>query len=169
MKMTYCTFIGLLLLTFQACNRTTPERYVGATALNSNLVSAAYRPAFLKELIELKNKNGLPGATAVDYVNDRAVKPVEESIKKIKGLNKTADTKALIAAALDVMEYGRQVFKSDYLAIAQLIDAGKPQQIEAAIAAMYGKTEKGMIEKFDRLDNLALTYAKKHDVPFAVK
>ncbi|QNL51667.1 hypothetical protein H8S90_08880 [Olivibacter sp. SDN3] len=172
MKKIACNmFIGLCIgVMLQACNTTTPEKYISVTALNSNLVSSAYRPMFLEELMERKGKDQLAGTTAVDYVRDRALRPVEESMEKVKQLKETDDTQALIAAALDLMAYGKEIFESDYIAIAQLIDEGKPEEeIDAAITEMYAKTENGMAQRFDELDELALAYAQEHDVPFEVR
>lgn len=133
------------------------------TALNSNLVASAYRPMFLKELMELKSKDGLPGATAADYVRQRAINPVAESIESLKGLKETNDTREL-------MQYGKRVFENDYISIAEQIDAGQPQEeIDTVIGEMYEKTEERMLQRFERLDELALDYARKHDVPFEVR
>ncbi len=170
MKGIYYTAVCILLMAaHQACNQVSPEKYIAVTALNSNLVSTAYRPMFFTELIALKGDGRLTGS-AKEYVMERAVKPVQKAIGKVNGLRKTDDAKELIATAKEVMEYGQQIFETDYLAIAQLIDTGKPEEeIHAAIAKMYEDTEETLFQKFDKLDQLAIAYAKKHNISFSVR
>ncbi|GAA4785762.1 hypothetical protein GCM10023231_12050 [Olivibacter ginsenosidimutans] len=160
--------VGLyMVLICLSCSKTRPEKYIAVTALNSNLVSTAYRPMFLNELMERKYKNQLPGTSAEEYVRDRAIKPVDEAIEKVKQLKETAETKELIAAALEVMTYGKTIFEHEYKSIAELIDKERPlEEIDKAITEMYDNTETGMAERFDRLDTLALKYARANKVPF---
>lgn len=171
MKLKHYTLAGLLIwIMFQACNTTTPDKYIAVTALNSNLVNSAYRPMFLNELRELVDKNRLPNASATDYVRERAINPIAESIRKVRDLNETDDTRELIAAALDLMQYGMEVFENDYMGIAERIDTGQSREvIDTAIDEMYEKTEEGMRQRSETLNELALGYARDHNVPFEIR
>ena len=163
-------YLFCIVLCLVSCNRVSPEKYIAATTLNSNQVAVAYGPMFFQELMELKAKNRLPDETAVDYVNTRAIQPVTETLERLNSLPETAETKALIDAAREVMRYGTQVFERDYRDIAGLIDTGSTQaEIDAAIDRMYANTADSMQQKFDHLDQVALAYAKEHDVALQIR
>lgn len=170
-KITLQLFMGLIFL---SCEQTAPRKYVERTVLNTNLVSGRYTPSYFNEVRELKKqgrikvfKDGkMEKGTAVEYVMQNTIDPVDESIKKVKGLKKTEDTRDLIAASLDVFRYGRKIFENEYVSIAKMLDENRPQEeIDSAIQKIFETHDREMEKKLRYLDELAIPYAKKHNVP----
>ena len=63
-------------------------------------------------------------------------------------------------------KYGRAVFENEYIAIATMMDEGKPEaEIYTAIENLYIVHDPVMQKKLDSLDELIFPYAKKHKIP----
>jgi hypothetical protein len=159
---------------FQSCNTASPRKYIEVAVLNTNRITRMYQPGFFSEMRELKNQNRLTvfengkpkNGTAVEYVRQTAITPVEEYIAKVRVLKETDDTRDLLTASLDVLQYGKGIFESDYISIAKMLDEDKSQaEVDAAIQKLFETRDPEMEEKFKRLDGLAIPYAEKHDVP----
>lgn len=167
-------FLAALFTSLISCNQPSPDKTVQVAWLNANRVVAHYSPRFFGELRELKSKrnitvfkdNEVAKGTAVEYVNQLAVVPLNESIQKVKDLPEQEDTKAIKAASLAVFEYGKEIFENDYIQIATMIDGGRPAaEIDAAIENLFAKYDPEMQAKLNRLDELVIPYAEKHDIP----
>lgn len=162
----------ILLLVLAAsicsCAGPSPRKVVAQTWLNTNNVTTYYSPKFFKELMERKEKNNFTttGGTAVAYVEQYVIATVDESLKKVEKIPLKSDTKELIHASLEVFRYGKEVFETEYLDIAAMIDNEKPsEEIIAAIDKLFVKHDGAMQVRLDRLDSYALPYAKKHNIP----
>ncbi len=157
------------IIVLYACNTPSEQQVFQQTALNSNLVSAAYRPAYFREIREQKQKNSL-NMTANDYVNSHTIIPLDEAIGKAKKLKQTRDAQELISASLDYMEAGRLIFAKEYLRIAELIDTGKSnEEIETAIDQMFKSTEAELLTKQNHMIAVATVYAKENKIDYRAR
>ncbi|MGS2739778.1 hypothetical protein [Sinomicrobium sp. M5D2P17] len=170
-KISLLLFIGL---TFLSCDQTSPRKYVEVTVLNTNLVTSRYTPSFFEELRELEKqgriavfKDGeMKKGTAEEYVMQNAIAPVDVSIKKVKELEVKDDTHDLIAASLDVLQYSKEVFENEYRNIAEMLDTNRSQaEIDSAIHKLFRTYDREMEKKLRHLDELAIPYAEKHNIP----
>ena len=164
-------FTGLIFL---SCHQTSPREDLEITVLNTNLVTSRYTPSFFEELRELEKqgriavfKDGeMKKGTAVEYIMQNAIAPVDESIKKVGELKPKDDTKDLIAASRDVLQYGKEIFENEYRNIAEMLDANRSQaEIDSAIHKLFKDHDREMEKKLRHLNQLAVPYAEKHDIP----
>ncbi|MVZ65659.1 hypothetical protein GQF61_07300 [Sphingobacterium sp. DK4209] len=159
----------LFTIVVYACASPSKEQVFQQTALNSNLVSAAYRPAYFREILEHKAKNTLK-MTAKDYVKTRTINPLDDAIGKVKNLKQTRDAQELISSSLDYMEAGRVIFAKEYLRIAELIDAGKSaEEIETAIDQMFKSTETELLTKQNNMIAVATVFAKENKIDYRAR
>ncbi|MGV3762943.1 hypothetical protein [Parapedobacter sp.] len=175
MKMTTKTlFLSIVSYTLFACNQASPKKVVDVVWLNVNRVTANYSPQFFGELRELRASGGMAVAqnnekikgTAVAYVNQYVIGPLDESMDKIEKLPENEETKALIAASLEVFNYGKGIFENEYLSIAKMIDAESPaSEIDAAVEKLFATHDEHMHGRLADLDELVIPYAEKHGVP----
>lgn len=168
------TLFLLIGLTFLSCDQTSPRKYVEVTVLNTNRAAGMYRIQYINEIRTLKKKGRLTvfkgdqpkNGTAVAYVKQRIILTNDASLEKVKVLKVTDETEDLIIASLDFFEYSKKIFESDYLEIARMLDENKPDtEIDAAVENMYRTHDWEMEKRLNRLDELAVSYAKKHNVP----
>ena len=149
---------AILLTVAVACTTTTPRKYVEVTVLNTNFITAYFRPAFFDEI---KGHQG----NAVDYVQQRTSMGLDRAIEKVEELKVTDETRPLIDASLDVLTYGKQLFSSEYTDIAKLIDSGADESaIDSAITQLFEKNGPVLDEKLNALDEVAMPYAEKHGI-----
>lgn len=171
LKITLFLFMGFTLL---SCSKPSPRKYVEVAVLNTNLVTGSYTPQFFDELQELKNQNRITlykdgemkQVTVEEYVRQRTIVPVNEAMAKAEALPETDDSRDLKAASLEVFKYGKQLFEKEYLVIAQMLDDNKAQtEIDSAIQKIFTSHDAEMEKRIRYLDELAIPYAKKHNVP----
>lgn len=124
--------------------------------------------------MEKKSKNNITvykdgeviKGTAVAYVQQFVILTVDENLKKVEALSPNKDDQELIEASLEVFRYGKQIFETEYLDIAAMIDDQKPpEEIHAAIDKLFAKHDGEMQKRFERLDSYALPFAEKHNIP----
>lgn len=171
-------FLLAFVLTITSCQQVSPDKVIGVTVLNTNQVTAFFRPRFFTELQELKKQNRLvsfkdgktqPNATAVDYVQMMTIDRVNGALASVNELKATEETQPLIAASKELLELGKRIFEIDYTAIAKMIDDGKPQpEIDAAISKVFETNEAELAQKIKALDDLAMPYAKEHNINLRV-
>ncbi len=151
-----------------SCTGPSPKKVVAQTWLNTNNVTTYYSPKFFRELMERKEKDNFTttGGTAVAYIEQYVIATVDESLKKVEKVPVKSDTKELIHASLEVFKYGKEVFETEYLEIAAMIDDEKPlEEIHAAIDNLFAKHNGEMQIRLDQLDSYAIPYAEKHHIP----
>lgn len=172
MKFTKLILILLTLFFLQACSNTTPETYHQKAVLSTNLVLMGYSPQFFDEILELKDKGRLTvfkdnrqqPATAAEYMEHR-LPDLSKNISEIKSLKKTDETEAMLDASLDFFEHAQKIFNQEYPKIAEMIDAGQPRAAtEAAIIQIFETHDPQMKAKYEKLEKIADSYAKKHDI-----
>ena len=161
-------------LNLTSCNPVSPDKVVQRAWLNTNNVTTNYSPKFFGQLRELKSKgnitvfkdNEVTKGTAVEYVNQLIIVPHNENLQKVEDLPEKEDTKALKAASLELFQYSKEIFESDYLDIATMIDKERPDmEINIAIEDLFLKHDPKMETLLNRLDELVIPYAEKHNIP----
>lgn len=165
------SFIVATLLS--SCSSPSPKEYFNKAALNSNLVTAYYKPIFFSEIMELKSKNRLTifrdqkqqPATAEEYLEDK-LPDLSKNLSEIKSLKKTDETKEMLEASIAYFEQADKIFKIDYWKIAKMIDTNKPQpEIQQEIEKIFITNDPQMFEKTEKLRKAAEIYAKKNNIP----
>lgn len=157
---------------FSSCNSTSPNDYFNKAALNSNLVTAYYKPNFFREILELKNQDRLiiyqgnknQPATAEEYLKFR-LPDLDKNLSEIKALKKTDETRDMLEASIAYFEHANGVFKNDYPKIAKMIDANRPQsEIQQEVEKVFASNDKQIFEKSERLRTTAEAYAAKNGI-----
>jgi hypothetical protein len=120
------TSMSLLACQFFA---NSPEEYFDRAALNSNAISrfgGDYFNTYLK-YIKGGNAQGLYN-TCEKYVKNYSITTAENSLKKVKELYPTKETKPMIEASIDLYTFVLQHYKDEHLKIARMIDQKQPEE-----------------------------------------
>ncbi|WP_346236671.1 hypothetical protein ABDK00_014420 [Niabella insulamsoli] len=173
-----CLFLLFFVLIATSCQQAAPKKIIEVAVLNTNLVTGFFRPGFFTELMELKEKNSIPvyrdgktemNGTAVEYVKATTVDRITESLAKVTALKESEETRPLIRASKDLLEFGKNIFETDYANVAKLIDEEKPRaEIDAAISKIFETHDETMALKTKALDAVAVPYAKKHGIELRI-
>lgn len=119
-----------------------------------------------KDNIQVVEEGKLVKGTAEAYMQQMLIDPVEKSLEDVKSLSQHPDTEAIIEASQAVFDFGLEVFKTDFMDIARMMDAGTPEaEIRQAIQAMFNARDQEMYLRVERLDALAIPYAKANNIP----
>ncbi|GAB3019401.1 hypothetical protein GCM10027051_25610 [Niabella terrae] len=173
MKVTNFIFLVLLVIGIGSCSGPTPRKVVAQTWLNINNITAHYSPSFFENLMAVKLKENITiirneaptKGTAVEYVTQMVLDPLNESLKKVEKLPFDTETKPIIDASLEAYRYARTVVEKDYLAVAAMIDENQPADtIEMAVATLFEKHDTALQIRLDKLDSYVLPYAEKHKI-----
>lgn len=160
-------FSYCLLLT--SCTTATPEKYFEVAVLNSNMLVGFAGDGQLRELEASSMKMGKTKDEFAPMQRKEVVSSkisfVEETLKKVKSLQETADTKDIRQASLALYEFVLPVYKNEYMNVANLYDAGaSKEKIQTAVQAINA----AYIAKFDALYNKLIgsgkLYAAKHSI-----
>lgn len=147
-----------LVTSMVGCNTTSPQKYVEVTVLNTNLVTAYFRPPYFEEVMAHQG-------SAEAYVRQQTATRVEQALEKVNKLNVTDETQPLIKASRDFLTYGKELFETEYIDIAKMIDQQAPQSaIDTAIMEVFEKHTPIMDEKLTALETVAAPFAEKHGV-----
>ena len=170
---TKLTLIISLFLLLQSCNFHKPNDYFGRTTFNVNGLSLVGRTHFEemilgKELFSLYafiDGKGQKTDNCELYVKTVIIPSLEDTIKKIKELKPTSDTKEMIEASIDLFNFILEKYNTDYIKIAKLIDANSDKKIiEEAIVKFEEDNFPIIGTKVDRLFKISKPYAKKHNL-----
>ena len=173
MKIKLAIIIAVLCV-FSGCKmQSTPSEYFDITTLNTNLFfnfgSRYFKDLQQRKLTDLyvvedgKSKQG--AASYEQYVKTSAIYQLDNAIAKIKDLKETDETRPMIAASLDLFNFIKNKFDIDYIKIAKLMDAkATHQEIDQSIAELEAAANPVIDEKYKKLMDIALPYAKKHDI-----
>lgn len=161
---TFAALAGIIFL--QACSNTPLQTFARAV-LNANAFIGKYNINYLEGMKSTyKERKSHTHNSAEEYLKADLVF-LNESLEKVKKLDKTGDAKEMIEASEDFMEHSMKLFNNDYLNLAKMIDAKKPgAEVDAAINKIFDENEPAMKAKYERLTALAKTYAKKYDIKF---
>ena len=154
----------LVLVAFiiQSCEiNNTPENYFDRAVLNTNLV-VNIGSTDLNSMVLQKENKSLMGSvdgkfiaqeSAELYITSWQIVDIENKIKSIEELKPTEETKEMIDRSLKLFNFVLERYKTEYVAIAKLLDNGAPKsEIEAAITDFDAK----YITKFEELHNSVL-------------
>lgn len=174
---------GFLIL---SCNTDSSVKIFDVAVLNTNIINWSSRLKFFDELIELKEKNlayvadensKIKKGTIEEYVTQKVINPINENLNKLEALNKTDENKDLIEASVKLHQFSKNIFENDFLEITKMIDelpSGELsveilEPIYLAIEKFYYTHITEMETLMVNLEELAIPYAEKHNIPFETK
>ncbi|TCN60064.1 hypothetical protein D0809_09025 [Flavobacterium circumlabens] len=167
-------FLVLLLTLLQSCQlENTPEEYFDRTALNTNILMEFGARDFRTmeqnrnagQLLAYDDKGTFPAKSYEDHILRFKMPYLDQSIEKIKELKPTDETTPMIQASLDLFEFVKEKYKTDYLTIARLMEKKAPrEEIDKALAEMEQTSFPVFDKKYKKLWDLAMPYAKKHGI-----
>ena len=109
------------------------------------------------------------GVTAVSFIENLYLNMLKKDIEAIKNLKVNEETKPMQAATLDVFMYTQEIYETDMLRIAKMIDEGKSDaKIDAAIDDLQNTKGKIMDQKFNKAYNLVFSYADTHGIEYKI-
>lgn len=170
--------LALAAITVFSCNNILgdrPEKVFDVTTLNANLVSSKFMRLF-NELRAQKRNNSLriPDENGKDYRNAHSYKEYVQKqfhnqftqyIDRVKALKANDETKPLIGFSINMFTYANEIYNTDFIHIAEMLDAGKPEvEVNAAIEEL--ETTKGLEldKKREVVVTAGLAYAEKHGI-----
>lgn len=162
----------LLSLFMQSCQNT-PEEYFDTTALNTNTLTEFggkdFRTMELNkksnQLLAFDEKSTFPAKSYEDHILRFKIPYIDQIIEKIKDLKPTEETTPLINASLDLFEFVKGKYKTDYIKIAKLMESNAPkEEIDKAIAEMEKTSFPEFDAKYKKVWDLAMPYAKEHGI-----
>lgn len=171
--MTPSTFLRSLFSVFFfvlfSCQSATPEKYFDVTVLNTNMLTGFGTEGLYRELeqpsVKLNQATGKTESMKRSEVIADKIAWAEESLKKIKALHPTDETKDMLQTSTALYEYVMPVYKTDYTQLAKLYDDGAPKiQIEAKAKEIYEKHYPHFEEQYQKLIALGKPYAAKHNI-----
>lgn len=169
-----------LLLPLNSCglnDKSYPEEVFEKVKLNSNKIPESFKKHFIEirahlkagNLVIVTQQNEVRKINATEYVANHYVHLFDEDITDIKELKPDAETKNILAAALDMFRYADDIYKTDFPRIAKMIDDGKPdKEINAAIDELDRTKGPIMNEKYDKVHYMILPYANKHGIKYKI-
>ncbi|MBF4516853.1 hypothetical protein IRZ71_10875 [Flavobacterium sp. ANB] len=165
---------ALILIVLQSCKmENTPEEYFDISALNTNLFMEFGSKDFERmeqnkngnQLMAFDEKSTFPAKSYEDHILRFKVPYLKQSIKKIEDLKPTDETTPMINASLDLFKFVEDKYEKDYVKIAKLMDQkASKETIDKAIAEMEAANFPVFEEKYKKLWDLALPYAKDHGI-----
>jgi len=165
---------ALLFFVLQSCKmENTPEEYFDITSLNTNLFMEFGARDFKRmgeaksasQLMAYDERGTFPAKSYEDHILRFKIPFINQAIEKIKDLKPTEETTPMINASLDLFNYVKEKYQTDYVKIARLMDNKAPkEEIEKAIFEMETVTFATFDQKYKKLWDLALPYAKEHGI-----
>lgn len=158
-------FVGCIT----GCNTATPEEYFDQAVLNTNMLTGFGTEGLYRELdqpgVKLNEKTGKTEPMKRSELIGDKIAWAEESLKKIKALHPTDETKDMLQTSTALFEYVLPVYKTDYTQLARLYDDGaaKPQ-IEAKSQDIYNKYYPKFEKQYQKLMAVGKPYAAKHNI-----
>jgi len=155
----------------QSCSSDKPEDYFAKTTLNVNKYSNMGSADF-QQIIEIQSVNAMyaevdgefvPTNSYEAHVKTLKVYEIEKDIEKIKNLRATEDTKEMINASLEVFNFVKSKYETDYVKIAKLMDDKVDQnKTDLAIRDFENQNLQELNEKINALHDIAIPYAKNN-------
>lgn len=163
-----------------ACNfgGVSPQKTFDVLGLNLNKIPYKFSQHFNEIRGQLKNgsltyitqdNEVKKGVSASEYVENMYGDMFKKDIEAIKSLQVDDETKPMQQATLDVFNYTQEVYKTDMLSIAKMIDEGKSDdEINTAIETLQNTKGKIIDEKFNKAHDLIFPYADKHGIKYEI-
>ena len=166
-------FLVLTAIVTQSCSVDTPEDYFAKTTLNVNKYISIGAKDF-QHMVDAQSQGGLyaevdgkfvPSDSYESHVKTYKISNIETDIENIKKLKPTDDTKEMINASLEVFNFVKSKYETDYIKIAKLLDEKvDKQQIDAAIRKFEEQNLEEFNKKIDVLYSIAMPYAKNNGI-----
>ncbi len=167
-----------LLFSIMSCDlgkKSYAEEVFEKVKLNSNKIPDGFKIHFKEIQAQLKAgslvlitpENEVKKVNATEYVKRRYVPMFDQDIEAIRNIEPNEETLLILKAALDLFYYADTIYKFDFPHIARMIDEGRPQEeIDRAIADLEANKNEIVKEKYNRVHDLIMPYADKHDVKY---
>ena len=153
-----------------------PEKIFSAIGMNGNKIPTSFKRAFdeirgQKKIGNLKTYNAetkeYKSVTAEEYVKSHYAILFDDDIEKIKALVSDTESQPIIDAGLEMFQYADEIYKTDYVRIAKMIDDGIPdEEIDAAIEELDNTKGVELDKKYNKTMDLLLPYADKNGVKY---
>jgi hypothetical protein len=171
MKTKLILIISLFLL-LQSCSDT-PESVFGKTVLNANTIKGFGSEQF-KGMIVGKKMNTMYGKVSDKYepvdsyelhIKSMLILQYEKYIIDVKSLKSTSDTKELIEKSLNLFNFVKEKYETDYITIAKLLDNNPTEsQIDEALKNFDEKNLPKLNQLHQELLEIAVPYAKRNNI-----
>lgn len=154
-----------------------PEKVFNTIVAGTNKVPGDFKKHFneirnqLKagSLIIVTKENKTKNVTALEFVNYNYLTMFNKEVEGIKKLPKNEETQPIINASLDVIGESQKIYSEDFTKIAKMIDNNLPDEmIDEAIAKLNETKGVPLDEKYEKVYNLLVNYAKKHNVKYDI-
>ncbi|TDQ73422.1 hypothetical protein CLV99_4474 [Sphingobacterium yanglingense] len=154
-----------------------PEQVFDKVAVAANKVPNGFKVHFREirgqlkagSLVIVTPENEVKKVNATEYVTNHYVAMFEKDMLAIKEMKTDEETKPIFAATLDLFQYVDNIYKTDMLRIAKMIDEGQPNEdIDTAIDELEASKSKLIDERFNKVYDLIMPYADKHGVDYKI-
>lgn len=174
MKTKTLLFAAMVFLFFQSCKmENTPEEYFDITTLNTNIFFEFGSRDFKRmqqdknggQLMAFDDKSTFVAKSYEDHILRFKIPYLQQAIDKIKDLKPTDETAPMINASLDLFNFVKKTYQTDYLKTARLMDQNVSQEeIDKAILKIDTDNAPEFDRRYKKLRDLALPYATKHGI-----
>ncbi|MFV0303980.1 MAG: hypothetical protein ACK5IC_00675 [Moheibacter sp.] len=164
----------LTFFLFMACNLDSPDRYVGKAVLNTTLLGYQFGFPYFEHLSGLRssgnlkiyeNKEFRESGSFVEYLEKVSIPEIAQKYEDIKALKRTEEAGPMLDASIDLFQFALDYMRTDYKAIAQMMDEGVPNpEIERAIYEFEQAKGPVFDEKYDLVGVLGKKYADDNGV-----
>lgn len=168
----------LSLFSFVACNMdgVNPKKTFDVLGISLNKIPTDFSSHFREIRGQLKNgslsyvskdNESKRGVSATEFVENVYSMLLKKAIEDIKNLKVDDETRPMQTATLDVFNYTQEIYTTDMIRIAKMIDEGKSDaEIDAAIEELENTKGKIRDEKFNKAHELIFAYADKHGIEY---
>lgn len=116
-------------------------------------------------LFIIKNEELEKTRSLEEHILNFLLPDIEKDIQKVKDLKPTEDTKAMIAASLQVYNFAKQKYETDYIEIAKLIDQQAPKgEIEILMEQFDHENLPKLDSLHEKLMTIAMAYAEDNGI-----
>jgi hypothetical protein len=168
MKLRFILSAGLVI-SFAACNMTTPKKYFDVSVLNANTFARFGGEEIYQMLQETpqtydEKSKKMVQSSYVDHVKYR-ISYAEKVYKDVQALSETEETKPMIEASRDLFGYAIDKERNGYLSIAAMKDAHVAEDSIKQAAVNFDQLyQEAFSQKYNKLMELGKVYADKHDI-----
>lgn len=116
-------------------------------------------------LFTIKNEELEKTSSVEEHILNFLLPDIEKDIKKVKDLKPTEDTEAMIEASLEVYDFAKKKYETDYIEIAKLIDRQAPKAEIAALMEQFDDENVPKLESLhEKLMIIAMAYAEDNGI-----
>jgi hypothetical protein len=117
------------------------------------------------QLMAFDDKNTFVAKSYEDHILRFKIPYLQQAIEKIKDLKPTDETAPMINASLDLFNFVKKKYETDYLKTARLLDQKVSQEeIDRAILKIDTDNAPEFNRRYKKLRDLAIPYAAKHGI-----